>query len=78
MPNMHLNTYQQNDKKVLAAEIEIGECCLQSAALEIRAAYFETSAEDDAPEVIDICVSYDGTWMKRGFSSQYGVGVASS
>ena len=23
-----------------------------------------------------ICVSYDGTWMKRGFTSQYGVGVA--
>ena len=40
MPKMHLNTYQQHDRKVLAAEIEIGECCLQSAALKIRAAYF--------------------------------------
>ena len=26
--------------------------------------------------MIDICVSCDGTWMKLGFSSQYGVGVA--
>ena len=49
---------------------------IQSAALKIRAAYFDTRAEDDEPKVIDICVSYDGTWMKRGVSSQYGVGVA--
>ena len=25
--------------------------------------------------VIDIQVSFDGTWRKRGFSSNYGVGV---
>ena len=68
MPNMHLNSYQQHDKKALAAEIDAGKCCLQSAALKIRAAYSDTSAEDDEPEVIDICVSCDGTWMKLGFS----------
>ena len=26
-------------------------------------------------DVIDICVSYDGSWHKRGFSSKYGVGT---
>ena len=71
MPKMHLNTYQQHDRKVLAAEIDVGEGCLQSAALKIRAVYLDTSAEDDEPDVIDICVSCDGTWMKRVFSSQY-------
>jgi hypothetical protein len=33
------------------------------------------SEELDVLSVIDIAVSFDGTWMKRGFTSLYGVGV---
>ncbi|KAM7302316.1 hypothetical protein ISCGN_017833 [Ixodes scapularis] len=33
----------------------------------------ETSAEND---LLDICITFDGTWHKRGHTSQFGVGVA--
>jgi len=30
---------------------------------------------EDADAVINISVSFDGTWQKRGFTSHYGIGV---
>lgn len=47
----------------------------------VRAAYAEVDPDiadalstGDVP-VIDITVSFDGTWMKRGYTSLYGVGI---
>ena len=76
MRNMHLKTYQRHDRRVSAAEVDTGEDSLQLASQKIRRAYLATHGEEGEPDVLDICVSYDGTWMKRGFTSQYGVGVA--
>ena len=75
MRNMHLKTYQRHDRRVSAAEVDTGEDSLQLASQKIRQAYLATHGEEGEPDVLDICVSYDGTWMKR-FTSQYGVGVA--
>ena len=76
IPPIHLNTYQRHDRRVSAAEFEAGQDCLRLAASRIREAYLDTHDDDSEPDVLDICVSYDGTWMKRGFSSMYGAGVA--
>ncbi|XP_076456280.1 uncharacterized protein LOC143290587 [Babylonia areolata] len=81
MPAMHLKTFQAHDKKVTAAEIGAGVTVLDDAATAIRQAYAEVDPDlQDALDRgedpnINIVVSYDGTWMKRGFTSLYGVGI---
>ena len=62
--------------------MEAGEDLLQRSADAIRQAYADTDPElqealNGGPPYpcIDISVSFDGTWQKRGFTSLYGVGV---
>ncbi|KAL8612674.1 hypothetical protein ACOMHN_044615 [Nucella lapillus] len=65
-----------------AAEVEAGEELVQRSADAIRQAYADT--DPDLREALDggqpypcinISVSFDGTWQKRGFTSLYGVGI---
>lgn len=62
-------------------ELDAGEELLQRTAVVVRNAYAEVDPDiqkalsrSEVP-VIDIAVSFDGTWQKRGFTSLYGVGV---
>ncbi|KAL8573387.1 hypothetical protein ACOMHN_032402 [Nucella lapillus] len=82
MPAMHLTTYQDHDTKVTAAEVEAGEELMQRSADAIRQAYADTDPDPwealDGGQpypCIDISVSFDRTWQKRGFTSLYGVGI---
>ncbi|XP_076467178.1 uncharacterized protein LOC143298248 [Babylonia areolata] len=78
IPGMHLKTFQAHDKKVTAAEIESGSTLLERTAATIQQAYAETdedlqgALDKGENPVINISVSYDGTWQKRGFTSLYG------
>lgn len=45
---------------------------LALARNEVRKAYSDVVDGKDA--VLDITVSYDGSWQKRGFTSKYGIG----
>ena len=66
---------------ISACEDESGEEQLQRAAVAIRDAYADVDPDiRDAinrgeDPVIDISVSFDGSWQKRGFTSLYGIGV---
>lgn len=48
---------------------------------QIRSTYADVDPDvaellrEDANAVINISVSFEGTWQKRGFSSHYGIGV---
>ncbi|XDV25679.1 hypothetical protein PO909_029555 [Leuciscus waleckii] len=81
IPSLHLKTYQRHDKRVTVAEIERGLESLHKAREQIRQAYSDVDPElaellrEDADAVINIGVSFDGTWKKRGFTSHYGIGV---
>ncbi|CAL1300021.1 unnamed protein product [Larinioides sclopetarius] len=41
----------------------------------IRQKHNEIESSSDKNDVIDIADSYDGTWHKRGYTSQYGIGI---
>ena len=41
----------------------------------IRKAYMDIDKSIRIDDIINIAVSYDGSWQKRGHSSQYGVGT---
>lgn len=55
---------------LLVAEIERGLKSLGRVKEQIRQAYADTD-----PDVINISVSFDGTWQKRDLTSHYGIGV---
>ena len=54
---------------------------LDRTAAAIREAYAEMdedlreALEREEDPIVNISVSYDGTWQKRGFTSLFGVGV---
>lgn len=66
---------------VLVAEIERGLESMDRTREQVRKAYADIDADiaemlrEDADAVINISVSFDGTWQKRGFTSNFGIGV---
>ena len=66
---------------VTGAEIEVGVEALQRSADAVRQAYADIDPDlrdamnQGRTPVINISVSFDGTWQKRGFTSLYGVGI---
>ncbi|ELT98677.1 hypothetical protein CAPTEDRAFT_186231 [Capitella teleta] len=50
------------------------EDSFQEAAAVIRQIHGTEGTQ--AKDVLDICISFDGAWHKRGYSSHYGVGIA--
>ena len=66
---------------ILAVEIERGLESLHRNTEQGRQAYADVNPDvaellrEDADAVINISVSFDGTWQKRGFTSHYGIGV---
>ncbi|GBM60324.1 hypothetical protein AVEN_108111-1 [Araneus ventricosus] len=41
----------------------------------VRGKYIDCDSSLENEEVIDVCVSYDGTWGKRGHTSLHGIGI---
>lgn len=70
-PPMCLKSSQKIASKVHDAATKAASKVMQSAAQSVRKA--EKSGDD---ELLDVCISYDGTWHKRGHTSHFGVGVA--
>ena len=70
--SMHLKTYQRHQQKVFNASAAVAMDNMNSAADLIRA--MSSDLGDDG--LVDLTVSYDGTWHKRGYTSHHGVGVA--
>lgn len=48
---------------------------LRNAHSAVRRAHMEVDSSVSDSDVINIGVSYDGTWMKRGHTSKYGLGL---
>ena len=62
------NIYTQYNKEMCEISHLQAQESMKQARKEIRENYGATSSED----IIDVIVSCDGTWQKRGFSSLYG------
>ena len=75
IPIMHQKTYRKHDARVSSSFIRQADGCLVQSRQAVRHAYLETDPLRDPDETLDIMVSFDGTWQKRGFTSLYGVGV---
>ncbi|CAN7944596.1 unnamed protein product, partial [Ixodes hexagonus] len=77
-PPMHLKTYQNIAAKMHDASMEAACDAMKEAAKAVRKMQAEDSqggVQDDGDDLLDVCVSYDGTWQKRGHTSHFGVGA---
>ena len=74
MPAMHHSSFNTHMKEVTSTNMRLMTSVLDEAAQVVRKAHKELDPSIDENGIIDITVSYDGTWMTRGFKSMYGAG----
>ena len=71
-------SFSNHVKKIKEASDKAAEADMSQAASELRQLMMEEdpSISEDSP--IEVCVSYHGTWSKRGFSTNHGIGIVIS
>lgn len=74
MPCLQQSSYNKHIKSLVGFSIQSTEECMKKARIEVEKAYCNIENTLDIAKPIDIAVSYDGSWQKRGFTSKYGVG----
>lgn len=74
MPCLSHSSYDKQIVKVTNQTTVYAKDSLQKARKEVEKAYLEIEGKLDIEKPINISVSYDGSWHKRGFTSKYGVG----
>lgn len=75
MNNMSPNTFSKHNAEVSKSTVNIGKQNLAVARARVREVHKEGDSEVNEDSLLDVCVSYDGTWHKRGHTSNYGIGI---
>lgn len=75
-PIFNKSTFVEQSNAIGIAVEETLNGIIQRSADCVRNAYAELNIQPDDDGILDIAVSYDGTWMKRGHTSNFGVGIA--
>ncbi|CAN8016792.1 unnamed protein product, partial [Ixodes persulcatus] len=70
-PPMHLKTHQAISEKLHRAAMDTAGDVMREAAQAVRT----KNAACDSSELLDVSVSFDGTWHKRGHTSHFGLGA---
>ena len=73
-PAMHHKTYSTHSKAITTASMEVVTDVLCESAQIVRKVYKDLDPSIDESGVIDLTVSFDGSWMTRGHKSLYGIG----
>ena len=75
MSCMSSSNFNCHLKNITSESRVVREEVLSDARKVVRQAHIDLNPELAAQEIIDITVSFDGTWHKRGHTSLYGIGV---
>lgn len=67
--------FQNAKQKIISGSRESFEEISKASVEKIREKYAEIGVLPDKDNVLDIAVSYDGSWQRRGHSSHNGLGV---
>ena len=66
-------SYSMHISAIDAALKRVVESHFYEAAQRLRQSVAEEGEQPDKEGILDVAVSFDGSWMKRGFTSKYGV-----
>ena len=72
--NIHLKSYQRINASHTEAKCHVADDVLQNAAEAVRHCYRDLDPNQNTGDPVEIMVSFDGTWHKRGYTSHHGVG----
>lgn len=75
MRGMSVSSFKSHVDQLTAETEKLEARVLQKARKAVRRAHEAIDPSLDSEAVLDVAVSYDGTWHKRGFTSLYGVGI---
>uniref|UniRef100_A0A1B6JRX1 Mutator-like transposase domain-containing protein n=4 Tax=Proconiini TaxID=565685 RepID=A0A1B6JRX1_9HEMI len=75
LDSMSSKTYSSHSAEVSKSSVFMGGDNLKKARARVRESYKDMDATITDDTVVDIGVSFDGSWHKRGHTSNYGVGV---
>ena len=75
LPILSSSNYSAHINKLAEENKIIKEKVMEEAWEAVRQAHITVNPELIGQEIIDIGVSYDGTWHKRGHTSLYGIGI---
>ena len=70
MKTLHLKIFQESETKIIKHVISSADTCLDRAWSTVRDIIQEL---EDGNETVNVTVSFDGSWQKRGHTSLYGV-----
>ena len=74
MPVMHHTTYITHETAITNASMRVANDVMCESAQIVRRVYKELDPSIDESGVMDLMVSFDGSWMTRGHRSMYGIG----
>lgn len=73
--SISLSSYNDHLKIITATNTTVAQNSMHAIREEVKTVYREKNITDDnRNEPVDIAVSFDGSWHKRGHTSLYGVG----
>lgn len=67
------SSYYETVKTIHKETITSANISLQTARAEVRKAYVDADISLVGQDIIDVVVTYDGSWHKRGHTSTYGI-----
>ena len=74
MPVMHHTTYITHETAITNASMRVANDVMCESAQIVSRVYKELDPSIDESGVMDLMVSFDGSWMTRGHRSMYGIG----
>ena len=74
MPVMNHTTYITHETAITNASMRVANDVMCESAQIVRRVYKELDPSIDESGVMDLMVSFDGSWMTRGHRSMYGIG----
>ncbi|GFU38536.1 uncharacterized protein TNCV_3399681 [Trichonephila clavipes] len=75
MPTMDRKTFAKCMHNLSVKNKEVKKKMLEMSRQAAREAHVKVDASLTNQEIIDVSVSYDGTWQKRGHTSKLGLGI---
>ena len=67
------SSYQKTKLKVMQGSLETCEKIMSQSAIVVHQKYAEIGVLPDSDGILDISVSFDGSWQRRGHSSHNGI-----
>ena len=74
-PPVVSSAYAQHTRKLSALSDDMAKAEMKAAGKRLRKQLIKDDDTITDESIIDVCVTYDGTWSKRGFTANHGVGI---